>query len=82
MYWTMVSKRNEALTNEVWNRGSYLSTRVCDHTVINTYAYRGFFIHIEFCVMRGQVVNVQIDDDLALGVVSPVNLMDLKMNLN
>lgn len=78
----MTRKRIENIANEVWNSGTYLSTRVRDQRIINTYAYKGFFIHIEFCAALGQIVDVKIDDDLELGFSHSMELTRFKINLN
>ena len=58
----MEKRKFEDMTNEIWNHGSYLSTRIREQTVINTYAYEGYFFDIEYNVEADKIIAVIMDD--------------------
>ena len=62
----MKKKELEKISNEVWDRGVYLSTRVREQMVVNSYAYEDFIIDIAFCAEKGVVVAVDVDDTVDL----------------
>jgi hypothetical protein len=65
---SIYNKRIEEITREVWKHGTYLSTRVLEYTVVNSYAYEDFIIDIVYCVAKGIVVAVDVDDSLELSL--------------
>jgi hypothetical protein len=75
-----INKFNK-LTTEIWDHGSYLSTRIDDHKVINTFEYDGYFFDLVYDVAIHEIVDVRIDDTFTLNI-DQINKFGYKINLN
>ena len=70
------------LSNEVWDNGSYLSTRITGNKVVNTYGYEDYFIDIVYDVNTSEVIDVIVDELFNLAPSSIEGLHKSYLNLN
>jgi hypothetical protein len=78
----MYNAKLELLSNEVWDKGSYLSTRIVEDKVINTYAYDGYFIDIFYDVLTNCVIEVVVDESFDLSPSVMTGLDGFQFNMN
>jgi hypothetical protein len=72
----------ELLSNEIWENGSYLSTKIVDEKVVNTYAYDGYFVDIIYDVFTNSVIEVIVDESFNLSptLFSALNVFQFNLN--
>ena len=78
----MYNAKLELLTNEIWDNGSYLSTKIVDDKVVNTYAYDGYFVDIIYDVFTNSVIEVVVDESFSLSPSLFSQINGLQFNLN
>ena len=78
----MYNAKLEMLSNEVWDNGSYLSTKILDDKVVNTYAYEGYFVDIIYDVVTNKIIDVIVDETFNLNPSFINYFSDFHFNLN
>ena len=66
----------------VWDDGIYLSTKVNEVTVTNTYYLDGFFVDLAFNTKEGKITEVFVDDTFCLNANYIAQLNGYLLNYN
>jgi hypothetical protein len=70
------------ITSLIWDKGSYLSTRIDDRKVINTFEYDGYFFDLVYDTEIHEITDVHMDEAFNLNFDANTDIGLYNVNLN
>jgi hypothetical protein len=80
-----MKKRNKythGFLNVIWDTGTYISTRINEDHVVNTYYVDGFFVDLFYDSDEGKIIEVFIDDTFNLNSEYHTQIKGFHVNYN